>query len=145
MDYESARITSLGCWDGYAANTPIIKATTSSTPTPAFVISDETCKAVLDRGFGPELSGEAKEFWIRELKRNYSGDDGRKRLRMAAINLRDRDGLHGRLGDVRCPVLWLHVSFVCWKKTSSPADGGFRVRRIRFTRLGMLRKRLSCL
>ena len=27
---------------------------------------------------------------------------------MAAINLRDRDGLHGRLFDVRCPVLWLH-------------------------------------
>ena len=29
---------------------------------------------------------------------------------MAAINLRDRDGLHGRLFDVRCPVMWLHVS-----------------------------------
>ncbi|WP_405164603.1 alpha/beta hydrolase [Nocardia sp. NBC_01499] len=24
------------------------------------------------------------------------------------MNLRDRDGLHGRLDDVRCPVLWLH-------------------------------------
>ena len=29
-------------------------------------------------------------------------------MRMAAINLRERDGLHGRLFDVRCPVLWLH-------------------------------------
>jgi pimeloyl-ACP methyl ester carboxylesterase len=27
---------------------------------------------------------------------------------MATINLRDRDGLHGRLSDVVCPVLWLH-------------------------------------
>ena len=27
---------------------------------------------------------------------------------MAAINLRERDGLHGRLFDIRCPVLWLH-------------------------------------
>ena len=27
---------------------------------------------------------------------------------MAAINLRDRDGLHSRLFDVRCPVMWLH-------------------------------------
>jgi pimeloyl-ACP methyl ester carboxylesterase len=27
---------------------------------------------------------------------------------MATINLRDRDGLHARLGDVKCPVLWLH-------------------------------------
>jgi len=33
---------------------------------------------------------------------------GRQRMRMAAINLRERDGLHGRLFDVRCPVLWLH-------------------------------------
>lgn len=31
---------------------------------------------------------------------------------MAAINLRERDGLHGRLFDVRCPVMWLHVSFL---------------------------------
>jgi hypothetical protein len=30
---------------------------------------------------------------------------------MAAINLRDRDGLHMRASDVKCPVLWLHVSF----------------------------------
>lgn len=29
-------------------------------------------------------------------------------VRMAAINLRDRDGLQGRLFDVRCPVQWLH-------------------------------------
>lgn len=29
---------------------------------------------------------------------------------MAAINLRERDGLHGRLFDVKCPVMWLHVS-----------------------------------
>lgn len=29
---------------------------------------------------------------------------------MAAINLRERDGLHGRLFDVTCPVMWLHVS-----------------------------------
>jgi pimeloyl-ACP methyl ester carboxylesterase len=27
---------------------------------------------------------------------------------MAIINLRDRDGLHARLPDVKCPVLWLH-------------------------------------
>jgi len=27
---------------------------------------------------------------------------------MAAINLRDRDGLHNRLWDVTCPVRWIH-------------------------------------
>jgi hypothetical protein len=39
---------------------------------------------------------------------------------MAAINLRDRDGLHSRVEDVVCPVLWLHVSFECGV---SPWDG----------------------
>jgi hypothetical protein len=28
---------------------------------------------------------------------------------MAAINLRERDGLEMRVGDVKCPVLWVHV------------------------------------
>ena len=29
-------------------------------------------------------------------------------LRISSINLRDRDGLHGRLDGVRCPVLRMH-------------------------------------
>jgi len=53
-----------------------------------------------------------REFWRATIKENYRGDDGRRRIRMAAINLRDRDGLHGRLADVRCPVMWLHVSII---------------------------------
>jgi pimeloyl-ACP methyl ester carboxylesterase len=40
-------------------------------------------------------------------QRNYTGDAGRQRLRTISVNLRDRDGLHGRLDKVRCPVLWL--------------------------------------
>jgi pimeloyl-ACP methyl ester carboxylesterase len=28
--------------------------------------------------------------------------------RMCSINLADRDGLHNRLSDVLCPVLWMH-------------------------------------
>jgi len=31
---------------------------------------------------------------------------------MAAINLKERDGLHSRLSDIRCPGMWLHVSIV---------------------------------
>ena len=49
---------------------------------------------------------------MKTIKSNYQGDDGRRRARMAAINLRERDGLLGRLFDVRCPVMWLHVSLV---------------------------------
>jgi len=111
MDYESKRSTDLGCWDGFAANTPIIEALTSKTPTPDFEISDQVCQAVLDRGFGSDIGADSERFWTTTMKKSYQGDDGRRRLRMAAINLRDRDGLHGRLSDVTCPVLWLHVSF----------------------------------
>lgn len=110
MDYESKRATDLGCWDGFAANTPTIAATTSSSPTPDFEISDDMCRNSVERGFGKECSSTSRDLWLAELKKNYRGDDGRRRLRMAAINLRDRDGLHGRLSDVNCPVLWLHVS-----------------------------------
>lgn len=49
-----------------------------------------------------------REYWRTTIKGNYQGDDGRERIRMAAINLSDRDGLHNRLSDVVCPVLWLH-------------------------------------
>jgi pimeloyl-ACP methyl ester carboxylesterase len=42
------------------------------------------------------------------LLTSVKGDDGRKRLKECTINLRDRDGLHARLFDIRCPVLWLH-------------------------------------
>ena len=47
---------------------------------------------------------------MNELTCEIMIDDGRRRARMAAINLRERDGLHGRLFDVKCPVMWLHVS-----------------------------------
>lgn len=33
---------------------------------------------------------------------------------MAAINLAERDGLHGRLSDVKCPVLWLHGNSISY-------------------------------
>ena len=49
-----------------------------------------------------------RAFWHETHQKNYTGDAGRQRLRIASINLRDRDGLHGRLDSVRCPVLWMH-------------------------------------
>jgi len=54
------------------------------------------------------FSKETRDYWVKEIQSNYAGDDGRRRVRMAAINLSDRDGLHRRLFDVKCPVLWLH-------------------------------------
>jgi pimeloyl-ACP methyl ester carboxylesterase len=54
------------------------------------------------------LSAEEREYWLAAYRTNYAGDAGRHRLRVSTVNLCDRDGLHARLGDIRCPVLWLH-------------------------------------
>ena len=55
---------------------------------------------VLAAGLGDDGSGSEKQFWLDTYRQNYTGDDGRHRLRTASINLRDRDGLEARLGDV---------------------------------------------
>jgi pimeloyl-ACP methyl ester carboxylesterase len=56
------------------------------------------------------VSDDERSFWHATHQQNYSGDDGRQRLRTIAINLRGRDGLHGRLDQLKCPVLWMHGS-----------------------------------
>ena len=111
LDNESERTRQIGCWDAPNLLTPSINDWTSSTPTPDFQPSLEYCDLLIDIGFGDGCPLEVREFWRKTIRNNYQGDDGRRRIRMAAINLRDRDGLHGRLFDVRCPVMWLHVCF----------------------------------
>lgn len=108
LDYESQRTRELGCWDGVRDVSVPIDAWTSKTPTPDFQPDLSYCDFLIDIGFGKDCSEETKEFWRKTIQSNYQGDDGRRRARMAAINLRDRDGLHGRLFDVKCPVMWLH-------------------------------------
>ncbi|KAI6812925.1 alpha/beta-hydrolase [Hortaea werneckii] len=108
MDYESERTRKLGCWDAPTGLTPTIDACTTNSATPDFEPGDDYCNFLIDTGFGKECAAEAQKYWISEIKANYKGDEGRRRLRMAAINLKERDGLHSRLFDVRCPVLWLH-------------------------------------
>ncbi|TKA74777.1 hypothetical protein B0A55_03866 [Friedmanniomyces simplex] len=108
MDYESERTRSLGCWNGPADLTPNIRAWTTEEKTEEFEPSEEYANFLIDIGFGKECPRETREFWVKEIKKNYRGDEGRRRIRMAAINLSERDGLHSRLSDVRCPVLWLH-------------------------------------
>ncbi|KAJ6637506.1 putative aminoacrylate hydrolase RutD, partial [Pseudolycoriella hygida] len=108
MDYESERTRSLGCWDGVAACTGPIDKWTSVEATPNFELDDDYCNFLIEIGFGKNCDGNVRNHWIKTIKSNYQGDDGRRRARMAAINLRERDGLHGRLFDIKCPVLWLH-------------------------------------
>jgi len=107
MDFESQRSRDLGCWDGVAFCTPAIDALAEPVGDD-WVIPVELVDAVLAEGFGEDVPPEERAFWHATYQRNYTGDAGRERLRLCSINLRDRDGLHGRLDRVRCPVLWLH-------------------------------------
>lgn len=108
MDYESERTRNLGCWDGAAACAGLIEKWTTTEYTPNFELDDDYCNFLIDIGFGKNVDIEFRKLWTKIIKSNYQGDDGRRRARMAAINLKERDGLHGRLFDVKCPVLWLH-------------------------------------
>ena len=107
MDYESQRSRNLGCWDGISFCTPAIDALADSVGDD-WVIPVELVDAVLKEGFGDDVPPEERTFWHTTHQKNYTRDAGRERLRNSTINLRDRDGLHGRLDRVRCPVLWMH-------------------------------------
>jgi pimeloyl-ACP methyl ester carboxylesterase len=106
MDYESERSRDLGCWDGIAFCTPAIDALAGSVGDD-WAVPVELVDAVLAEGFGEDVPPEERTFWHGTHQRNYTGDAGRQRLRISSVNLRDRDGLHGRLDGVRCPVLWM--------------------------------------
>ena len=107
MDYESQRSRDLGCWNGVDFCTPAIDALAGNVGDD-WVIPGELVDAVLKEGLGEHVPPDERSFWHATYQANYVGDAGRQRLRMCTINLRDRDGLHGRLDSVRCPVLWLH-------------------------------------
>lgn len=108
MDYESERSRKLGCWDGASSCAGMIVKWTTTDLTPNFEPDDDYCNYLIDIGFGKNCDAEFRAFWCKTIKSNYQGDAGRRRARMAAINLKERDGLHSRLFDVKCPVMWLH-------------------------------------
>ncbi|MCB2003352.1 MAG: alpha/beta hydrolase [Rhodoferax sp.] len=107
MDYESPQSQQLGCWNGYDFLTPSIEELARPVADD-WQLATEFCDGVLQAGLGDTVSPQQRDFWRATMKKNYAGDAGRRRLRMCAINLRDRDGLYGRLDGVRCPVLWMH-------------------------------------
>jgi pimeloyl-ACP methyl ester carboxylesterase len=107
MDHESPQSQQLGCWSGYEFLTPSIDEFAQPV-SDDWRLTDDFCDAVLQAGLGTNVTPEQREFWRVTIQQNYAGDEGRRRLRMCAINLRDRDGLYGRLDGVRCPVLWMH-------------------------------------
>ena len=107
MDFESQRSRDLGCWDGIEFCTPAIDALAEPVGDD-WVIPIELVDAVLKEGLGEDVPSDERAFWHATYQKNYAGDAGRKRARISSINLRDRDGLHGRLDGVRCPVLRMH-------------------------------------
>lgn len=107
LDSETQRTRQLGCWDGPNLLSPFVNEWTANQPTPGFEPSDAFCDAIIAAGFN-DCSAELHDFWSATIKKNYQGDEGRRRIRMATINLAERGGLLLRLSDVRCPVLWLH-------------------------------------
>jgi len=107
MDYESQRSRDRGCWDGIEFTTGAIDAMAEPVDQD-WVVPGEFVDGVLGAGLGENVSADERQFWHKTMQKNYAGDAGRRRLRMCSINLRDRDGLHGRLDGVMCPVLWLH-------------------------------------
>jgi pimeloyl-ACP methyl ester carboxylesterase len=107
MDFESQRSRDLGCWDGISFCTPAIDALAESVGDD-WVIPVELVDAVLKEGLGEDVPTDERAFWHATYQKNYTGDTGRKRVRISTVNLRDRDGLHARLDGVRCPVLRMH-------------------------------------
>ncbi|OAA37900.1 hypothetical protein NOR_06977 [Metarhizium rileyi] len=107
MDCESAASREKGCWDPQSQLLPFYDSWCSVTPTPDFVV-DEAWRGMVARlGFSGAVAPDTLLFWDETLKKVYSGDAGRRKLRMALACLMERDGLLLRLRDVKCPVHWL--------------------------------------
>ncbi|RFU31829.1 hypothetical protein B7463_g4515, partial [Scytalidium lignicola] len=107
MDYESSRTRDLGCWDGVAACSGLITLHGDLTPAHDFEPGDAYYDFLMEIGFGKNVKKETRDYWATVIRDNYHGDEGKKRICMAAVNLTSRDGLHERLPGIRCPVLWL--------------------------------------
>ncbi|KAJ4139458.1 hypothetical protein NW765_003360 [Fusarium oxysporum] len=122
MDYESAESREKGCWDPKTQLGPFYENWHSTTPTPDFVVDDVWRGLVSSVGFGSNPSPETLAFWDETLKQVYRGDEGRKKLRIAVVNLFERDGLLLRLRDVECPVYWLQGTADPVFGTTVPAE-----------------------
>ena len=109
MDFESPRSREKGCWDGLSACSGFITLAGDLAPVPEFEPDDNYCAFILEIGYGKVIDEQTKNFWYKKIKENYRGDEGKRRICMAAVTLAGRDGLHERLSGVRCPVLWLQV------------------------------------
>ncbi|KAI2616715.1 putative alpha/beta hydrolase [Hypoxylon sp. NC1633] len=108
MDSETPESRLKGCWDPTPFLTPFFQKWSSSEPTPDFVVGEDWIQPVIGLSLGSQATPEAMNFWTESMRRVYAGNEGRQKLRMDTICLAERDGLSYRLGDITCPVHWLH-------------------------------------
>lgn len=108
MDKECQRTVDLGCWDGFKDVSQCVEGFASQKPVPDFEVPLWFSDFLIDIGFGKDVDSKVRDFWRNEIKENYRGEDGRARIHMASVNLRDRDSLHARIPDMKVPVLWIH-------------------------------------
>jgi pimeloyl-ACP methyl ester carboxylesterase len=107
MDFESPESRALGCWDGPSAAAGLVDLSGDLSPKPDFEPGDAYRDFLMDIGYGKSVTADLAHRWGQTLKETYSGDDGKRRICAAAVCLSTRDGLHKRLPQIRCPVLWL--------------------------------------
>lgn len=111
MDSESPRSRDLGCWDCPTATAGFVQLAADLTPKDDFEPGQDYYDYLMDIGHGKDADAHTRAFWAEIIKNTYQGDEGKKKICMAAINLVSRDGLYARLPYIKCPVLWLHVRF----------------------------------
>jgi hypothetical protein len=85
MDYESASSREMGAWNPKNDLAPFLEKW--SVPNPDFVVDEVWRGMVAGLGFSGTVSQDILSFWDKTVKDVYSGEEGRKKLRMATINL----------------------------------------------------------
>ena len=140
MDSESADSRTKGAWDPKTTLGAFFESWCSSVPTPDFLIDDVWCGAVGSLGFGDAVSTETIAFWTRTLKAVYVGDEGRKKVKGALLNLFERDSLLLRIRDIKCPVYWLQGTDDVVYGTQLPKDQILLFTGAKETKLRLLEK-----
>lgn len=119
MDSESPQSRELGCWDCPTATSEFVQLAADLTPKHDFEPGQDYYDYLMDIGHGKDVDAFTRSFWEETIRNTYQGEEGKKRICMAAINLVSRDGLYARLPYIKCPVLWLHVSFSSFRMSNN--------------------------
>ena len=122
MDAESPQSRELGCWDGPAACSGLVTLAGDLAPADDFEPGDAYYDFLMEIGYGESVTPEIRDFWARTIKGHYHGDEGKRRICMAAVTLAGRDGLHERLPYIKCPVLWMQVRIFFSTSSNPPFD-----------------------